>query len=296
MMLSRFLPAFIKRPIAAGIRAALTGDSRAQPPLYFPSHPGELGYGIRPGHPTASSAADGGLPVPPEELRLDYGKDVQAYLSSGMRHVTTMARIVEEHGSPLRDARRILDFGCHSGRMLRHLPQLAPDAELWGVDVSAPHICWCIENLSPAIHFATTTTLPHLPFEDRYFDLIYSVSVFTHIEDLQEAWLLELGRILRPEGKLYVTILDENTVRLIETEHRDYWLARVMREQPVYLSHKDSFKMIVSWRRAEPRVFYDSRYFRSRVPPIYRWLSRATEAYNYQSAVVLERIGTPRVP
>ena len=139
--------------------------------------------------------------------------------------------------------------------MIRHLPEIAPNAEFWGVDMRAQHIRWCVENLTPAIHFATTTTVPHLPFEDRYFDLIFCGSVFTHIEDIQESWLLELGRILRPSGKLYITIHDEHTVRLLDIKYRNIRLAKRMQEQRTYRSNKNDFNMIVIGWGAASMVF-----------------------------------------
>ena len=50
------------------------------------------------------------------------------------------------------------------------------------------------------MNFATVTTAPHLPFADGYFDFAYCSSVFTHISDLADAWLLELRRIVRSGG------------------------------------------------------------------------------------------------
>jgi SAM-dependent methyltransferase len=69
--------------------------------------------------------------------------------------------------------------------------------------------------------FATGTTAPHVPFEDRTFDLIYCGSVFTHISELAEAWLLELRRILRPGGYVYVTIHTRHTIDLLLTRYRE---------------------------------------------------------------------------
>jgi ubiquinone/menaquinone biosynthesis C-methylase UbiE len=68
---------------------------------------------------------------------------------------------------------------------------------MWGVDINARHINWCQLNLRPPFSFATTTTAPQLPFEDGYFDLIYSGSVFTQLSDLADAWILELRRVVR---------------------------------------------------------------------------------------------------
>ena len=52
----------------------------------------------------------------------------------------------------------------------------------------------------PARCVAQGTLLPHLPLEDRSVDAIYAGSVFTHIAELEEAWLLELRRVLVPGG------------------------------------------------------------------------------------------------
>lgn len=76
--------------------------------------------------------------------------------------------------------------------MIRWLTKEAKAGEVWGVDIAGSHILWCQQNLPAPFKFATTTSFPHLPFEDNYFDLIYAGSVFTHIADLAESWLLEL--------------------------------------------------------------------------------------------------------
>ena len=285
-MIAKLLPAFLKRVINNHIRIIANGRSE----LYVQSLPGENAYSIKPSNSTAKLPEGLRSRIPPKESWLGYGSDAQDYISNGERHVTGMIRALEENGFSIGAANRILEFGCGTGRMIRHLPEIAPSAELWGVDISAEHIRWCIENLTPAIHFATTTVVPHLPFEDRYFDLIFCGSVFTHIEDIQESWLLELGRVLRPSGKLYVTIHDEHTVSLLDTQARDHWLAKAMQEQPTYRNNKNDFNMIVIGRGASSQVFYNSRYFQSITPPIFRWISLTPEAYGYQSAVILEKL------
>jgi ubiquinone/menaquinone biosynthesis C-methylase UbiE len=202
-----------------------------------------------------------------------------------------MVGVLNQAEFEITSAKRILEFGCASARMCRHLPELVPGTELWGVDVSADHIRWCIDHLSPLINFATCTFVPHLPFEDRYFDFIFAGSVFTHIEDTQEAWLLELGRILRPGGKLYLTIHDENTVRILESQYPDLWLTKWLVAQPFYRQCADSFEIIVVNRGSQSQVFYRTTYFRHIVPCVFRWLSHTPEMYAYQSAVLLEKVG-----
>jgi SAM-dependent methyltransferase len=45
-----------------------------------------------------------------------------------------------------------------------------------------------------------------LPFGSSSFDLVYSLSIFTHFrEEYAAAWLAELGRVLAPGGILIIT-------------------------------------------------------------------------------------------
>ena len=53
-------------------------------------------------------------------------------------------------------------------------------------------------------------------FSDSYFDLIFTGSAFTHIDDLAEAWLLELRRLLSEKGRVYITIHDRHTIALLD--------------------------------------------------------------------------------
>ncbi len=119
---------------------------------------------------------------------------------------------------------RVLDFGCAAGRMLRYFGGVADRNEVWGVDIRAEHIAWCQEHLSPPFRFATTTTHPHLPFEDNSFRFIYACSVFTHIGDLEDTWLLELRRVLRPGGRLFATVHDNHTIELLSSSPPGHWL------------------------------------------------------------------------
>ncbi|MEK6271936.1 MAG: class I SAM-dependent methyltransferase [Actinomycetota bacterium] len=108
----------------------------------------------------------------------------------------------------------VLEFGCSNGKMLRWLATYAPDRQIWGVDIQADKLMWAMQNLSPPFYFATTTTVPHLPFPDGHFDLIFAGSVFTHIAELHVAWLLELERILSRRGFLYITLHDEASIQV----------------------------------------------------------------------------------
>lgn len=152
--------------------------------------------------------------MPPQELWQRWGLTVESYLNGGRGDAEAMLTTVREAGAIDEGLDRILDFGCAEGRVLRFLPA-GTKRELWGVDVNAERIAWAQQHLAPPLRFATTTTAPHLPFADGYFDLIYAISVFTHISELADAWFLELLRVLRPGGHVHLTIHDEHSVDLL---------------------------------------------------------------------------------
>jgi ubiquinone/menaquinone biosynthesis C-methylase UbiE len=68
-------------------------------------------------------------------------------------------------------------------------------------------------NSAPELRYNDNSATPAL--RGQYFDLIYCGSVFTHIDDLADAWLLELRRITRPGGRIYVTVHDKHRADLM---------------------------------------------------------------------------------
>jgi len=114
----------------------------------------------------------------------------------------------------------ILDWGCGPGRIIRHLPSLVPDAKSYfGTDYNAKSIEWCQNNLK-SITFAKNELSPPLPFDDSSVDMIYAISIFTHLSDsAHEDWLNELYRVLRPNGILFLTLHGDGfQVKLEPTE------------------------------------------------------------------------------
>ena len=104
------------------------------------------------------------------------------------------------------EGRRVLDFGCGAGRVLREFLPEAASGEFWGCDLHAPTVAWLNEHLSPPLRFYINDQI-RMPHPEGYFDLIYAISVFTHITHDWSAWLLELHRILKPDGYLLATII-----------------------------------------------------------------------------------------
>lgn len=95
---------------------------------------------------------------------------------------------------------RVHDFGCGCGRVLTFFRD-SLHASLYGKNIDDQAIAWCKENLAEFASFTVNSEWPPLTFEDSFFDLIFSVSVFTHLpETLQTAWLAELLACLQTRG------------------------------------------------------------------------------------------------
>jgi SAM-dependent methyltransferase len=260
-------------------------------PTYFPYMPDASCYLLPKVRTGASSGA--AAPVPPKETWISekYGKTTDEYLVSGRRDTQEMLDIVVRGGAPVEALGHILEFGCGDGRMIRWLAHLTGDREIWGTDIDAGRVFWCKQNLSPPFRFITTTTMPHLPFEDRYFGFVYAGSVFTHIDDLADAWIAELRRILRPGGRLFMTIHLRNDIALLDGRYRDSGLSRLLRKHPEYERYtRSDFDMFTIGRSSESYVFYDLDYLRKSLEPLFRILSVTQEVRLYQNALLLERV------
>lgn len=147
-------------------------------------------------------------PIPaPEDRERYFGEDHLAYWLTGLGDYLLLKRIADDLGRPLGDGQRLLDFGCASGRVLRHAVTQDPGVEACGVDLGRQNVEWARRHLRAPV--LQGTTIPVLPFEDATFDVMYAGSVFTHIDDFEEAWLAELRRVLKPGGFALITFHPE---------------------------------------------------------------------------------------
>jgi len=116
---------------------------------------------------------------------------------------------IEEHSGKIDfKGKRIVDFGCGWGRMLRLLrsrPELA-EAELFGCDQHPEALRICQKTI-PNAWFSKTTAYPPCALRSGFVDIVYAYSVFTHLNEAPHLlWASELGRILRPGGYACVTV------------------------------------------------------------------------------------------
>lgn len=142
-----------------------------------------------------------------DEPKPEWQPNPYLYLYGGYKTVLYWLALLEHYSVNLKSIKAILDFGCGSGRLLRHF-RCFEQARLVGTDVNPECIQWCKNNL-PGAEFYCNELEPPLSFaEDQSFDLVYALSVFTHIPlNLQTAWLEEINRILSPKGIFLCSVL-----------------------------------------------------------------------------------------
>lgn len=153
-----------------------------------------------------------------ESFQIDYlkyyidGKDTAQWLVDYFRKYIDLT------------GKKILDWGCGPGRTIRHLPEiLGNTCEYYGTDYNSQSIEWCSNNLH-GIHFNLNTLEARLPYTNNFFDVIFGISIFTHLsEPMHFNWYNELYRILKPGGIMFVTTQSDNfTFKLTSGELEKY--------------------------------------------------------------------------
>ena len=164
------------------------------------------------------------------------------YHSVGQGVILKWLGYLEGHGFNIRTMGAVLDFGCGTGRLLQHFRQIE-GLRIVGADVNPNMTAWCAKNIS-GIEFHNNSLEPPLDFaEDNSFDLVYALSVFTHIPiELQRPWLAEMRRILRPGGFLLCTMFGLWYMKLflndkaVEQMKRDGFLQYTSNDKEAHLA------------------------------------------------------------
>lgn len=233
------------------------------------------------------------MPIPATEDRENYYDDRHIeYWLSGYVDCCKMAPYLSAAGVH----ERYLDFGGATGRVSRHMTR-HPRREVWLCDINANWIAWIDQFFNRPIQAFQNRIQPSMPIEDRYFDLISAYSVFTHLDHDEMPWLLELRRILRPGGYLYLTVLDENVWDRLKDPAWEWLFKSLSRGKNDELLAQRcqtplSERVVLEYSSVEAyniNTFLPRRYLEKKWGPLFSEIKFMNDYHNYQTVVVLKR-------
>jgi 2-polyprenyl-3-methyl-5-hydroxy-6-metoxy-1,4-benzoquinol methylase len=176
------------------------------------------------------------LPIPPARLikLVTASPEIGWFLQSGRMAVDSMKYALRRNKLYLEDFKAILDFGCGCGRVIRSLCSLQ-GPRIYGVDYNPDLIVWCQRYLGNYGEFQTNHPLPPVDFPENKFDLIYALSVLTHLpEESQHSWMDEFARLLSRGGILILSLHGRSRINVLDWADQQRFLAGelvVTREQ-----------------------------------------------------------------
>ena len=91
--------------------------------------------------------------------------------------------------------KRVIEMGCGYGSNIRLLNRMRKDIIPYAVDLSPV----AIEKVKKEINNAYVSDVMKTPFDDDYFDVIYSAGLMEHFPD-EALFIKEMKRILKPSG------------------------------------------------------------------------------------------------
>lgn len=156
--------------------------------------------------------------LPAQNMRhLTADPEAPIFLWAGLKDLSEFLALFAQYGHPVADRKpKVLDFGCGCGRLARFLDR-HPGLEGYASDVNPDLVDWCSAALAN-IRVSLNAADPPLPFETGTFDLVYSISVFTHLpQHRAHPWLAELGRVLTEGGILILTTHGYPALELIRS-------------------------------------------------------------------------------
>jgi len=162
---------------------------------------------VRPGNAWAQPLNER-FPAPGAQRRerVHGADEEQRFLRAGFSNYLRIKQLIERYARPTETPIPILDWGCGAGSIGRYALN---DSALnyTGADIDHDNIAWCRENLDRN-RFVAISTEPPTAFADDSFDVIFGISVLTHLREKDQfKWLAELARIVRPRGLCLLSVL-----------------------------------------------------------------------------------------
>ena len=153
------------------------------------------------------------------------------------KHWKMASRFGKAYGKKLKEngfvRGRVLDMGCGSGATNLVLADQFPDSEFVGIDLSDPLLELAREaaqerGVAGRVCFEKANVLK-APFEDRSFDVLLNLNMVHLVADPSRMFG-EMGRLLTPDGFLFVADLRRSILGVFEKEIRSALSSREAKE------------------------------------------------------------------
>jgi SAM-dependent methyltransferase len=150
------------------------------------------------------------IELPPDYFLYEtYHLDYEEYIRDGEESAKEIIQWTEKFFK--KSPGCVLEWGCGVSRITRHIHKfIDAGSSIYACDINPLMIEWNSKYITQ-ISFTTINHEPPTHYEGEKFDLVFAVSVLTHIDtNNQENWLKEINRILKPGGIFLFTTHGKN--------------------------------------------------------------------------------------
>jgi len=134
---------------------------------------------------------------------------------------------------------KILDIGTGAGEFISVLKDIFTDAEIIGIDPYADSLKNAGEKF-PDVQFKEMSA-ENLDFDDNRFDLVSMSMALHHLPEVDKS-LLEMQRVVRPNGWIIINELFSNNLNKAQEVHKMYHHFRSRIDRILNKSHNETFR------------------------------------------------------
>jgi len=176
--------------------------------------------------------------VPPEKMLFEIlgNNSFSGYWESGIDDAKWLRDIIKNYKPE--EELKIAEWGCGLARVLRHIKN--SHYSCYGYDYCEEYVDWCSTNITDCSFFKNNLS-PPLNVKENTFDVLYCISVFTHLSERRHLeWSKEILRVLKPGGLFIGTFHGEKYKhKLLADEKRLFETGRLIVQDKVLEGSKN---------------------------------------------------------
>ena len=179
-----------------------------------------------------------------DKVRDDYNETAQEFSATRQFFWPEMGKIFNF----IKPENNVLDFGCGNARVLPLV--LEKNGKYFGVDISQ-ELIKIAKQKYPEENLQVIDGV-NLPFEENFFDVIYSIAVFHNVPSLELRLriLQEIKRVLRKDSFLILTVWQPKNKRFSQLFWKNNFL------KILGLSKMDFRDLIEKWGNNSQRYYH----------------------------------------